>query len=413
MRDWVSCLVAVAVLVVLLCAPAGADRWMIGKPIVTYWAGPAMTDATAQQMAQGNWNVVWCTEEELDVVLSHGLRAQLQNGLLDPATLDDAAKKAELDALIDRVKSHPALYSYFLRDEPNTAAFPGLARLVAYLRERDPAHLAYINLFPTNARTEDLGTQGDVVTAYREYLRQYIDIVQPDLISYDHYHWAVGGLDNDQYFLNLAMIRRCALDAGLPFLNIVQACTWTPAMRVPNGSEVRWLVWTSLAYGAQGISYYVYCYPGHRGAVANADGTPTELYYALRTINRDFAAIAGELQPLRSIGAYHLGMVPDGAEALPGGFPFHLEPAPPAKDYAPPAPIEGMVIGAFGPAKGKPTHVVVVNLDYKQSATTILVGPGPLQVFGPGTGKWRPAQGDRIKLRLPPGGGRLVRVAPR
>jgi len=38
------------------------------------------------------------------------------------------------------------------------------------------------------------------------------------------------------------MIQRAAQDAGLPFLNIVQACTWTPSMRVPTTNELRYLI---------------------------------------------------------------------------------------------------------------------------------------------------------------------------
>jgi hypothetical protein len=40
----------------------GQASWSIGKPIVTYWAGPPMSDSTAQQMADGGWNLVWCRE---------------------------------------------------------------------------------------------------------------------------------------------------------------------------------------------------------------------------------------------------------------------------------------------------------------------------------------------------------------
>ena len=207
-----------------------ADRWKVGTPIVTYWAGPPMTDATARQMAEGGWNLVGCTEKELDVAQRHGLRAQLHDGLLSPAALDDPGKREKLDALIARVRNHPALYGYFIVDEPSAAAFPKLGKLVAYLRQRDPAHLAYINLFPTYANNEQLGTKGDPVTAYREHLRQYLQIVRPSLVSYDHYQFAKDG-DTAGYFLNLAMIRRAAQEAGVPFLNIVQACTWTPSMR--------------------------------------------------------------------------------------------------------------------------------------------------------------------------------------
>ena len=39
---------------IVACATAGSaarlKRWQIGEPIVTYWAGPPMTDAVAEQM---------------------------------------------------------------------------------------------------------------------------------------------------------------------------------------------------------------------------------------------------------------------------------------------------------------------------------------------------------------------------
>jgi hypothetical protein len=389
-------------------APSGVEAWRVGTPIVTYWAGPPLTDAAAQQMAEGGFNVVWCSEQQLDTAQRRGLRAQLSDGLLSPATLDDPAAREKLDALIARVRNHPALYSYFITDEPSAGAFPALGKLVAYLRERDPAHMAYINLFPTYANNQQLGTSGDTVTAYREHLRQYVDIVRPALISYDHYQFAENG-DNGQYFLNLAMIRQASLDAGLPFLNIVQACTWTPSMRVPTGDEMTYLVYTTLAYGAQGISYYVYCHPGHTGAIALPDGTPTPIYQALKSLNREFTAIAGQLQPLRSLAVYHLGMKPEATVPLPQDAPFRLEPAVPDMEYRVPERVRGFVLGYFGQAN-EPTHVVVVNLDYKAEATTTVVGPGTLEVFDATQGGWQPTGGARAELKLPPGGGRLVRL---
>lgn len=388
--------------------------WTVGTPIVTYWAGPAMTDGTAQQMAEGGWNLVWCGEKELDVAARHGLRAQLQDSLLTPAALDDPAQKEKLDALITRVREHPALYAYFITDEPNASAFSALGRLVAYLRMRDPAHLAYINLFPTYATNEQLGNKGDVVTAYQLHLREYIQKVKPDLVSYDHYQFSTQG-DNDQYFLNLGLIRLAAQEAGLPFLNIVQACTWTPSMRVPGGDEVRYLVYTSLAYGAQGISYYVYCHPGHTGAIANADGTPTPLYHDLKQINPEFVAIARQLQPLRSVGVYHAGHLPPGTEPLPANCEFTFDPPIATRDYRAPEPVKGVLMGCFAPvAKGRtapaPTHVMVVNLDYKTNAVIGVRGPGRLELFDATSGQWSRTKSKRVELSLPPGGGKLVRV---
>ena len=70
-----------------------------------------------------------------------------------------------------------------------------------------------------------VGTSNKTVLAYRGYLAKFIEIVKPDLISYDHYHFMKKD-DGNQYFLNLALVRDAAIEAGKPFLNIIQASLW-------------------------------------------------------------------------------------------------------------------------------------------------------------------------------------------
>lgn len=408
-------------------ADAPASAWKLGTPIVSYWAGPgfpgvtAQTDATATQISEGGWNLAWCNERELDVLQRPGLRGLLTDPLLTPAALEDPQKRESLDALIARVRQHPALYAYHLTDEPSADQFPALGRLVAYLRERDPAHLAYINLFPTYASNEQLGTKGNTVAAYNEHLRQYVEVVRPGLLSYDHYQFT-NSTDEPGYFHNLALMRAKSLAADLPFLNIVQASNWVPgsaasprAPRVPNGDEMRYLVYTTLAYGAQGISYYVYNCPNHEGGMALADGAPTPLYHALKPLNREFVTVAKELQPMKSVGVFHAGMQPPGAVPLPKDSPFTLDPPVPARDYQPGERVQGVLLGLFGTsekADAARTHVLVVNLDYKTDRTVTLTGPAPLEVFDAASGQWAPIGGPRAELRLTGGGGQLVRVRP-
>ena len=385
--------------------PAARASWQVGTPIATYWAGPSLTDAVAQQMVEGGFNLVWCrSEKELDVAHRHGLRGLFFNRLISPASLDDPNRCEQLAALISRIGRHPALYAYHLVDEPNASQFPSLGKLVAYLRERDPLHLAYINLFPTYANNQQLGTKGDVVTAYKEHVRRYVEQVKPSLISYDHYQFRLKG-DTDQYFLNLAMIRRAAQEAGVPFLNIVQACTWAPdVIRVPKPDELRYLVYSTLAYGAQGISYYVYACANHHGSLVSLDGTPGPLYHAVKAYNREFVAIARELQPLHSLGVYHTSMREPGCEPPPADALFHLD------FRQSPALPRGFLLGFFG-AVERATHVVVVNLDYTAEVRTSLVGPGELERFDATTAQWTSAKKAVIELILQPGGGRLVHVA--
>ena len=388
-----------------------AQPWQVGTPIVTYWAGPAMTDKTAEQMIQGGWNLVWCGETELDVADRHGVRAQLQDPLLSPASLENSEKRQQLDALIERVGRHPSLYSYFITDEPNATNFPGLGKLVAYLRGKDPAHLAYINLFPTYASNEQLGNSGEKVAAYQAHLHEYLETVKPGLLSYDHYQFTANG-DSADYFLNLALIRGAALESGLPFLNIVQAASWTPSMRVLNSEEMRFLVYTTLAYGAQGISYYVYCCQGHTGGIANPDGSPTSLYGPLTLLNHDFVQIARELQPLKSLAVYHAGMIPPGGQSIPEKAAFSFDPPLPAMEYKTPQAIRGALLGIFGDPtkKSRPTHALVVNLDYKLERVLGVRGPGRLEIFDPTTLEWKPINKRLVELKLSPGEGALIRI---
>jgi hypothetical protein len=153
-----------------------------------------------------------------------------------------------------------------------------------------------------------------------------------------------------------------------------------------------------------------------------ADGSPTLLYYAAREINREFVALATELQSLRSLAVYHAGTQPEGATALPAEAAFRLDP--PLEPLEPEGPARGYVVGCFGTDE-TPTHALVVNLDYstysgiaqprqeefRQPTARALVGPGPLEVFDPDTGQWTAVGVDRVSLRLPPAGGLLVRVA--
>ena len=394
------CVLVLALLCLSVGYACGATGWKPDRIMVTFWCPPPATDEALARVAAEHYTMTWTPEDGLDVAASHGLRAMLQDPLLTPAALDDPTQKVKLDALISRVRNHPALEAYFLRDEPSAGDFPALGRLVAYLRERDPAHLAYINLFPTYANNEQLGTEGDTVPAYREHLRQFIETVKPQLISYDHYHF-FKHQDGEQYFLNLAMIRDAAFGAKLPFLNIVQTSTVVDAWRMPNASELRWLVYTTLAYGGRGISYFTYWGPAsYNGLYKDGERTPLALDAA--ELNAEIGALSPELMALDSLGAYHTPPLPLGAEAIPADAPVQIV-----------GPGE-FVLGLFG-SGGRVTAFMVVNRDYRRAAVArvrLPAGTRGVQEFDRSLGQWWGyADGaETITVNLNPGDGRLFRL---
>jgi hypothetical protein len=426
------CLLALLSLIVAPCVfgqtPEG--RWTQKDFLITFWCPPPATDENLANVAVEGFNLTWTPEEGLDVAARHGLRAMLSSPLLNPEVLDDVAKRAELDALIARVKGHPALEAYYITDEPGAGAFPGLGKLVAYLRERDPAHLAYINLYPTYANEEQLGVSADAaerarvgqptdsganeadsgtVLRYREHLRQFIETVQPDLISYDHYHFLKDAdgqqKDGKEYFLNLGMIRTAALGADRPFLNIIQANTIIKSWRLPNAAEMRWLVFTTMAYGGRGISYFTYWGPTEYNGLYQ-EGQAAPLLNDVALLNREIAAIGPALMELDSVGIYHTAPVPLGAEALPSDAPVRI-----LGDGE-------FVIGLLG-QEDQASAFMIVNRNYKHAAevTVEITLPGRrLQELDRQTGKWMRVQrlGGKhaVTLELAAGDGRLFRVIP-
>ena len=101
------------------------DRVFAGMRALVGRNAPKAAELCQMAAAEG-FNLTWTPEEGLDVAARHGLRGMLTSELLNPATLEDASKRAQLDAQIDRVKRHPALEAYFLTDEPSAGAFLGL-----------------------------------------------------------------------------------------------------------------------------------------------------------------------------------------------------------------------------------------------------------------------------------------------
>lgn len=426
-------LAALAWIATLISLPAAsrAAGWKQDSFLITFWCPPPATDAALARVAAEGFNLTWSSADGLDVVARNKLRALLQSRLLKPEVLDDPAQRAELDALIRRVKDHPALEGYHITDEPGAGAFAGLGKLVAYLRERDPAHFAYINLFPTYATAQQLGvnandaerarvgyptdfagvdTNDKTVLRYREHLKQFVEIVKPDLISYDHYHFLKakpdGTLpDGKQYFLNLALIRLAALEAGKPFLNIIQANTIEKSWRLPNADELRWLIYTTMAYGGRGISYFTYWGPPAYNGIY-VDGRPQPLLEPVVALNQEMAGLGPVLMELDSLGAYQTAPLPYGAEAIPADCPVQISGA---GEY---------VLGLFG-KDDQPTAFMVVNRNYRQAAeaTVTISLPGRwVQERDSVTGSWLPGRPLRqdgateIKLQLAPGDGRLFRV---
>lgn len=227
----------------------------------------------------------------------------------DWTKVDDQVARRNVTSLVKEVGKNPAVYGYYLRDEPGADFFPGLAKVAALVREKAPGKWPYINLFPNYAEPEQLG-----VATYPEYLQKFCAICQPTTLSYDHYALLDNATIRDGYWQNLEQMRSVARSNALPFWNIVLGVAHF-SFRELSAADCRFQVYSTLAYGARGIAWFTYFAPSsgnYRMAAIDQFGHPTATWGYVQNVNLQIAALAPTLLQLESDDVYHLNNVPEG-----------------------------------------------------------------------------------------------------
>jgi hypothetical protein len=177
------------------------------------------------------------------------------------------------------------------------------------VKEFHPGAWPYINLFPNSANAAQLGAE-----SYDAYLEKFIEVCRPTILSYDHYALMEGGGMRDQYFANLESVRRAGLKHELPYWNIVLASACLD-FRAVSEADLRFQVFTSLAYGYRGIGYFKYFSAptgNFRDAPIDHFGGKTATWDYMRNVNLRVQVLAPTLLKLKSDRVYHFGDVPPG-----------------------------------------------------------------------------------------------------
>ncbi len=127
--------------------------------------------------------------KDLDAVQAAGMKAIVSDprvGGYDWTNVDAAVARKNVESLVAEVGNHPAVFGYYLRDEPPASYFDGLEKVASVVREKAAGKWPYINLFPNYATGDQLETKD-----YPAYLEKFVAMCHPPIMSYDHY--AAGG----------------------------------------------------------------------------------------------------------------------------------------------------------------------------------------------------------------------------
>lgn len=337
----------------------------------------------------------------LDLAAKAGLKAIVSDPSIHvddaAANLDDTEIAGRVKTLTERVKSHPAVWGYYLRDEPGAPAFPGLARWSAALRKADPKGIPYINLFPNYLDESLFKAWG--VGDYEGYVESFVNTVHPAFISYDHYALMDDGTLRGGFFENLEAVRRVALRHGLPFWNIVLANSHFHYAE-PTPAGLRFQAYTTLAYGARGISWFTYFAPNagnYRLAPVDQFGHKTPTWDMLRGVNLQIHRLGPAYIKLKSVNVFHTADVPPGCNG------------PQSAVHVKKASGGSLLVGEFTDPDGKP-WAIVVNKDLHRSTPFSIdfKVPGAIHMVNAYTGGLTPWSGENNWLAA--GQGMLLTV---
>lgn len=380
--------------------------------ILSYWSGPPAAFNTLdryQEIKEANFNVAFPADnglsvegnqKMLDFCQQLGLKAIVSDRRMCYSIGGSAMRKKDLDGIIADYGHYPGLLGYHILDEPSAAAFDGLAEVNAYLKEKDPKHPGFINLFPTYARHFP-GALG--AATYEEYVRQYVQKVKPFVISYDHYHFTNSG-DRADFFENIETIRRISIESQIPFWNIV-LLTQHFNYRHLTEAELRFEAMQTLAFGGRGLVWFTYWMPAGvpepqswKHSMILADGSRDPHYEQVKQLNSVIKAIGDELGPCESTAVFHHG---DGAT---------IKISNPSM-----VPTEGkLTVGLFKQRAGDKLLALVTNRDYREPTSTklhIKAAETKIERFEPTTRQWSMASTEAglVTLQILPGDGILLR----
>ncbi|MBM3499226.1 MAG: hypothetical protein FJX74_11215 [Armatimonadetes bacterium] len=301
----------------VLTVTVNAQRFEQDRFAIGFWVDPPADDRMEEryrEVAEANFTLFLGANASrtpetmqrcLELCEQYGMGALLWTGGLPPEQLPEG----------------PACWGYALRDEPNAKDFPALRESVDALRKARPGKLAYINLFPNYANQQQLGTE-----TYDEHVSRFVEEVDVDVLSMDHYPvMKPSGNSRESYGANLEVMRKYSQQRGIPFWNFFNTMPYGPHFD-PTEADLRWQVFTSLAYGAKGVLYFCYWTPEggefpKGGAIIGVDGRKTRHYEQAKRINAAVKALGPTLMQLTCAGVHRVKPEDDPA-ALPADLPI-------------------------------------------------------------------------------------------
>lgn len=226
--------------------------------------------------------------------------------------------REEIGAMVNTYRNYPATSGYYVVDEPDIKGMEAAAKKYQTILSFDKQAIPYVNLLPQWAESD-----------YATYVNQWIETCGKEnlkYLSFDCYPFMVDGSFRDTYYQNLDVIRLAGLKNSVKTSCYLQSIGIPKVYRRPSEADMRFNVYSSLAYGIKNAVWFTYWTPTGRGekftnAIIDSCGNKTDLYVPFQQLNHQMKQLGKTLIGLDAQDVYHTGTtIPAGTERLPSDF---------------------------------------------------------------------------------------------
>lgn len=259
-----------------------------------------------------------CARENMQVIL-YDARVFCESYFTD----GEDAYRAGVTAAEKDFGKHPAVWGWYVGDEPNKERIDGYLAAVKIVKELSKKR-PFINFYPGGGlQKREYGNRAAYADALVPFAKEL------PVLAFDRYSqcyasefeigWQKFGLD--EYFYDLNVFRATAEKAGVPcWMSALSVGHWN--YRTPTIEDIRWQIATQCAHGMQGTQWF-FLYQ-HRwaddywGYAVQLNGHKTELYYDIAQETHSFTArILSALEGYAFDKVWHISTAFGDTEKLP------------------------------------------------------------------------------------------------
>lgn len=202
---------------------------------------------------------------------------------------------------------HPAIWAIDAGDEPSALDFPHYGKVMRRMEQKFPNQFAYLNLYPNYASVSQNNAAETVnqlgTPTYAEHIDKYCEYVGEDYICYDFYMYSASVTGA---YENLRIVADACLKTGRSMWIVLQVNSNKPEKWI-TGNQLRFQAFSSMAFGAENITWACYTAGWWHNQVLDDKGEKTEQYEKLKKINAEIRVLADEYMRYRRVSTHFIG----------------------------------------------------------------------------------------------------------